>query len=123
MTEPSRQLTIDDAVGEFYALMLEELGDGLGDGVGDRGAPESHEEAEAGHFRLAEHLVGLACPDPTACSDSRCRRDVLCRHLAHVRRRQATGRSSHPRRPPGADALRYAIWVYMSSRGGGTSGG
>jgi hypothetical protein len=121
MSEPLRQLTIDEAVSEFHALLQEQLGgdpgDGPGDGpVGDWAPPATQEEAEARHFRMAEHLVGLACPDPAACGDPRCRRDALCRHLAHVRTRQAAGKSSHPRRPPGADALRYAIWVYMSSR-------
>jgi hypothetical protein len=119
MSEPLRQLTIDEAVCEFNVLMREQLGEGSDAGFSGEGArPATPEEAEAAHFRLAERLVGLACPAPAACGDLRCRRDALCRHLAHVRARQATRTSSHQRRRPGADALRYAIWVYMSSQCG-----
>ncbi len=112
MTEPLRQLTIDEALGEFQALVQEQLGDGL---PGDCGPPETPEEAEARRFRMAELLVGLACPEPAACIDQRCRRDGLCRHWGYVKMKESTGRCDHPRRTPGAEAVRYAIWVYMSS--------
>jgi hypothetical protein len=112
MTTRSPQLTIDDAVGKFHAVLKEELGD----------APplapmplETPEEAEARLFRFAEYLLGQACPDPAACADPRCRRDVLCRHFARVRAKQQSGASSHPRRTAGAEAVRYAIWVLMSA--------
>jgi hypothetical protein len=118
MRDPSRQpampaLTIDDAVSEFGAMVQDVLGDAPPDGWAP---PETPQEAETRHFLLAQHLIGLACPAASACGDQRCRRDAMCRHLAHVRDRWSARKSSHPRRPPGADALRYAIWVYVSSR-------
>jgi hypothetical protein len=115
MMKPSRQLTIDEAIGEFQALLQEQLGDVP---PGACGPPQTPEEAEARRFQMAEHLVRLACPDRTLCADYRCRRDAICRHLAFVLTRQRTGKSGHPRRPPGAEAVRYAIWVYMSARRG-----
>jgi hypothetical protein len=105
-------MTIDEAMGAFQAMVQEELGD-ASDAV--PGLPETPEAAEARRFRMAEYLLGLACPDPAACTDHRCRRDAVCRHLAFVRGRQASGQSSHPRRTAGAEAVRHAIWVYMSS--------
>jgi hypothetical protein len=132
MIDPSRHLTIDDALGEFSA-MLEDLiengspngpenvlQNGLGGAVtAGHGTPETPEEADTRRFLLAQHLIGLACPAPAACADPRCRREAACRHLLHVRDRWSAGRSSHPRRPPGADALRHAIWLYVASRRGG----
>jgi hypothetical protein len=116
MMDPSRQLTIDDAVSEFSAMIEDGV---LGDAplpVSDTPAPETPQEAEVRRFLLAQYLIGLACLAPAGCGDHRCRRDAACRHLVHVRDRWSAGRSSHPRRPPGADALRYAIWVYVASR-------
>jgi len=116
MTELSRPLTIDEAVGAFRAMMQDALGDAQ---TGGGGAPETPKEAETRRFLLAQYLIGRACPAAAGCRDHRCRRDATCRHLVHVRGRWSARRSSHPRRPPGADALRYAIWVYVSSRRGG----
>jgi hypothetical protein len=119
MIDLSRQLTIDDAVSEFSAMIEDGV---LGDAPlpdGGTPAPETPQEAETRHFLLARYLIGLACPATAACDDRRCRREAVCRHLIHVRDRWSAGRSSHPRRPPGADALRYAIWVYVASRRGG----
>jgi hypothetical protein len=113
MTELSRQLTIDEAISEFQAMVQDELGDAP---IADGGPPETPEEAETRRFLAAQYLIGLACPAPAACRDHRCRREATCRHLVHVRGRWSARKSSHPRRPPGADALRYAIWVYVSSR-------
>jgi hypothetical protein len=119
MIDPSRQLTIDDAVAEFCAMIEDMPNDGSGGAVaGGRGAPESPQEADTRRFLLAQYLIGLACPAAADCSDQRCRREAACRHLVHVRDRFDAGRSSHPRRPPGADALRHAIWVYVASRRG-----
>src|SRR5262245_10709150 len=112
MTAPARQMTIDQALGEFLALLKEQHD---ATPAGERAPPLTPKEEEARRFRMAEHLIGLACPDPTACTDQRCRRDRLCRHLAHLRNRQAANKSIHPRRTPGAEALRHAIWLYMSS--------
>jgi hypothetical protein len=66
-------------------------------------------------FAFAEFILSLACPDPRACPDRHCRRDRLCSHFARVHAKRASGQSSHPRRTPGAEACRYAIWVYMNS--------
>lgn len=77
----------------------------------------SREEIEANHFRLAERLLHLACPDAGACTDQRCRRDRLCRHLGFVRDKREKGIATHPRRTPGAEAFRYAVWVFMNTAG------
>src|SRR5262245_47697575 len=106
--------TIDQAVSEFQALIHERFGEAPS--PGESLPPETPEEAEEARFLMAEYLVGLACPDPGRCSDLRCRRDAFCRHMAYVLTRQNTATSHHPRRAPGAEAVRYAIWVYMSSR-------
>ena len=98
MTQPSRQLTIDEAMGEFQALIREQPGDAA---PGESWPPETPEEAEARLFRMAEVLVGLACPDPRACIDQRCCRDRLCRHWGYVKMKESTGRCDHPRRTPG----------------------
>lgn len=73
------------------------------------------EEREELRFRLAKLVLSLACPDPRACNDPHCRRSVLCRHFARVEAKRASGKASHPMRTPGAEAARYAVWVYMSS--------
>jgi hypothetical protein len=109
---------MDEAVAQFSAMLRERLGEPRTDRVGL--APAPPEEKEARQFHLAELLIALACPDARACIHQRCRRDSMCRHLARVRAKQASGRSSHPRRTPGAEAARYAIWVYMSSAPPGT---
>lgn len=112
MSTPTCQLTVDEAMAEFYAVLREKLGD-----VSSIASPvsETSEEAEARRFKLAEFMLGLACPDPRACTDQRCRRNAICRHFAHVRAKQQSRQSVHPRRTPGAEAARYAIWVYMNS--------
>jgi len=112
MKQSKHPLTIDAAMAEFHAVVREELGDSLAHGDTTPLTPEQHEDSR---FRFAEFMVSLACPDPRACTDQRCRRDVVCRHYARVQAKR-TGRSSHPRRTPGAEAVRYAIWAYMSSR-------
>lgn len=117
MTKPRRTLTIDEAVGAFMALSEQEDTGLLPDGGGPApSGPLSQPEKEAALFHLAAHLVRLACPDPAACSDQRCRREALCRHSVYLHDRRVSGVTSHPRRTPGAEAARYAMWVYMSSR-------
>ena len=100
------------AIAEFQAVVREELGD---DAAPVATAPRTPEEAEDEKFRFAELMVTLACPDPRACTDHRCRRDVLCRHFARVQAKRASGQATHPMRTPGAEAVRYAIWAYISS--------
>jgi len=114
MTDHSRPLTIDEAMSEFRTMVQDVLGDEPPDGH----APlaETPQEAETRRFLLAQHLIDRACPAPAACSDRGCRRDGMCQYMARVRARWSAGRSSHPRRPPGGCAARYAIWVYVSSR-------
>jgi hypothetical protein len=107
-----RQLTIDQAIAEFRAVVREELGDDPSPFAMPRRTPE---EAEDEKFKFAELMVALACPDPRACTHHRCRRDVLCRHFARVQAKRASGQAENPRRTPGAEAARYAIWAYMSS--------
>jgi hypothetical protein len=112
MTVPSQQLTMDEALSEFRAVVQEELGDLA---PGEALPPETPEQAEARRFRMAELLVGLACPDPRACGDPRCRRAAVCRHWQYVKMKESAVRSDHPRRTPGAEAVRYAIRAYMQS--------
>jgi hypothetical protein len=114
MTMPlQRQLTIDEAVSEFRDMVQDEFGDAE---PGDRRPLETQEEAETRRFLTAQYVVRAACPKPADCRHYSCRRDRECRHLARIRARWSARKSSHPRRPPGADALRYAIWVYVSAR-------
>jgi hypothetical protein len=103
MSPHSPQLTIDDAIAQFQAVLKEELGDSP---PHIAMAPETPEEAEARLFRFAEFMLGLACPDPAACPDQRCRRNARCRHVAHVRatnsravRAAIQGARPAPRRP------------------------
>jgi hypothetical protein len=112
MTGPTQPLTVDEAMAEFQAVTREVLGD-TPSYAGSM--PSTPEEAEEGRFRFAEFILGLACPDPRACTDPRCRRNGLCRHFAHLRHGQQSGVPRHPRRTPGAEAVRYAVWVYMNS--------
>ena len=112
MNTPTRQLTVDDAMAEFQAMLREVLGDSPSDAPLRRMTPEEQEE---GLFRFAEVVLSLACPDPRTCSHPHCRRNVRCRHLARLETKRDSGKASHPRRTPGAEAARYAVWVYMSS--------
>ena len=111
MTHTTRQLSIDAAMAEFQAVVREELGESL---ARENTTPRTPEQREDSLFHFAEFMLSLACPNPRDCTDQRCRRDVVCRHYARVQAKR-TGRSSHPRRTPGAEAVRYAIWAYMSS--------
>ena len=108
------KLDVNEAVAEFLAILVAELGPETAARSGAE-AVETAAEAEARYFRCAEALLRLACPEPTLCTDPRCRRGGLCRHLADLR---ARGRSRHgrqaTRRTPGAAALRHAIWVFMN---------
>jgi hypothetical protein len=112
MNEHTPPLTVDEAMAEFQAVVREELGDDFGDGGS---TPATPEQAEENRFRFAEFILSLACPDPRACTDKRCRRDGLCCHFRYLRDKQQSGKSIHPRRTPGAEAARYAVWVYMNS--------
>ena len=118
MTELPRPLTIDEAISEFQTMPQDDLGDAPLGGGGPLATRETPAEAETRCFLMAQYLIDRACPAPGRCRDRGCRRDATCRHLVRVRARWSARKSSHPRRPPGADALRYAIWVYVSARRG-----
>jgi hypothetical protein len=113
MNAPLRQLTVDQAIAEFQALLREEGGDAP---AGDVPPPQTPAQDEETKFACAEAILSAVCPDPRACTDQRCRRLTLCRHFDRVRAKRLSGVASHPRRTPGAEAVRYAIWVYMASR-------
>jgi hypothetical protein len=83
---------------------------------GDRRPPKTPEEAETRRFLSAQYVARAACPKPADCHHDHCRRDRERRHLARIRARWSARKSSHPQRPPGAEALRHAIWVYVSAR-------
>jgi hypothetical protein len=78
--------------------------------------PPTFAEAEAQLFSFAEGLLTATCPAPARCSDHRCRRNRLCRHFEKLRTIQHPPLPQPPsRRSPGAQAVRYAIWVYMNA--------
>jgi hypothetical protein len=112
MREQIPQLNVDEAMAEFQVLARDLLGNSLARGPAAAPTPE---EAEANRFHFAESILSLACPDPTACTNEHCRRQRICRHFARVHAKRASGQSAHPRRTPGAEACRYAIWVFMNS--------
>ena len=112
MREQMPQLNVDEAMAEFQAVTKDHLGESL---ARRPAAPQTPQEAEDSRFRFAESILSLACPDPRACTNERCRRNRLCRHFERVHAKRASGQSAHPRRTPGAEACRYAIWVYMNS--------
>jgi hypothetical protein len=112
MNTPTSHLTVDDAMSEFQAALREARGDSPPDAAMSPATPEEREE---GLFRFAELVLSLACPDPRACSHPHCRRDVRCRHFARIEAKRASGKATNARRTPGAEAARYAVWVYMSS--------
>lgn len=107
-------LSVDEAVSQFVAVLRAELGPGTDAGLGPI-AGETLADAEARRFRTAARLLHLVCPDPTGCSNQRCRRTRLCRHFAELHERQRLSIDQSARRTPGADALRQAIWLLMNS--------
>ena len=111
MNEQPQRLSVDDAMAEFMRTMS----DRYGDSPPAPDPPPSPAEREANLFCIAERLLRLACPNPEACTDPRCRRDRLCRHFAFVRDKREKGIATHPRRTPSAEAFRYAVWVFMNS--------
>jgi hypothetical protein len=112
VSTPTPKPTVDDAMSEFQVMLREALGDSSPATAARPMTPEQREEAR---FRFAEAVLRLACPDPRACNEPHCRRNARCRHLARIAAKRASGKVSHPRRTPGAEAARYAVWVLMSS--------
>jgi len=112
VTTPAGKPTVDDAMSAFQVMLRAAHGKVA---PGRAAPPMTPEDREEARFRLAEAVLRLACPDPGACGDPHCRRERRCRHLARVAAKRASGKASHPRRTPGAEAARYAVWVLMSS--------
>jgi len=117
MTDIANTLTVDQAVAEFMKGAQEHLAS-LPPATEARAVPSAtFETADAQRFRIAEKLLSGMCPDPGACSDRRCRRDRLCRHIVDLRAMQkAPDPEPHSRRSLGARALPHAIWLYMNWR-------
>ena len=114
MNQQPQRLSVDEAMAAFMRAMS----DRYGDGPPALGTPlPSPAEKEANLFCIAEDLLRLACPEPGACMDVRCRRDRLCRHFAFVRDKREKNIATHPQRTPSAEAFRYAVWVYMNTAG------
>ena len=111
MTPRSPELTVDQAVDQFFSILREQWGSEPSGNCG----PETPAEHEVRLFGCAEEVLRLLCPDPRGCNDRHCRRLSLCRHFADLHARQRDGRSPHPKRTPGAAALRHAIWLYMNA--------
>jgi hypothetical protein len=113
-----QKLTVDQTLADFRALLQAELDSraSRGEALAGAGAPETPEQAEARRFACAEALLRLTCTDVGRCRDTRCRRSGRCRHLANLHAQQSGAGSRHDaRRPPGATALRHAIWVHMNA--------
>jgi hypothetical protein len=113
--EPAQpeKLTLDAAVAQFNLLLREYLGSRIYTGSYD---PEPPEITDARYFRWAQMLIRLACPDPAACANRRCRRGG-CRHPADLAAtRKAPPLQEIEGRPPAIHALRHAIWVYMNAQ-------
>jgi hypothetical protein len=112
---PLTKLTVDEAVAEFQLMLRAELGTLPRPAPGEGGGLPTPEVDEELRFRAAEMLLRIACPDLSLCTDRRCRRGGLCRHLADLAlRREGRYRIPNSRRTPGALALRHAIWVCMN---------
>jgi hypothetical protein len=108
--QPSQDLSIDDAVAEFRILLEEQRAQF--EGSATPGTPDvAAEDPEAMRFRLAEQLLSELCPGPAACADPLCRRRRECRNMADLRRPP----EPEGRRPPGAVALRRAMWMYCNA--------
>ncbi|MFM9848163.1 MAG: hypothetical protein ACKVP3_13500 [Hyphomicrobiaceae bacterium] len=112
------ELTVDVAVAEFQKLIRAEM-DRRGLLHTEAAAPkEEPTDREAYRWRVAESLLRRACGDDAArCSDLRCRRRGACRNLAGLAARRS--RSAHgprrTRRPASVEALRHAMWVWMTA--------
>jgi hypothetical protein len=116
MPDPTQLLSVDEAMAEFQAIAREVLAD-MPSGARSAAPAATPQETEDTYFRFAEWILSLACPDPRACADQRCRRGGLCRHYAQLRSMQKNRVSFHARRTPGAQAVRYAVWAYMNTPG------
>jgi hypothetical protein len=106
----NKEMSTDDAVMLFQAMLLRELSiDPTRQPALSSGTPE---QAEARRWRCAEVLLQSLCGGPARFRDPRCRRAQRCRHLQNA---ASLAQDPHviQRRPPGAIALRRAIWMWM----------
>ena len=105
-SRPGYDLSVDDAVSLFFTHMpmdLPEL---------EPVAPRTPAEDEAARFHAAERVLRALCPAPAACGQGRCRRARRCQHLDDLQMQRLRPPSATARRPPGALAVRHAIWLY-----------
>ncbi|HEX2172061.1 MAG TPA: hypothetical protein VHL09_06410 [Dehalococcoidia bacterium] len=117
MSDKTNDLTVDEAVTEYLKAARERYESLPPRPEAPPAAPATFEEAEAECFRLAEHILSQMCPDPGTCSDRRCRRDRLCRHIVDLRTmREGPDPEPLSRRSRGARAVRHAIWVVVNAR-------
>jgi hypothetical protein len=117
MAETKNTLTVDEAVAEFMKAARERLDTLPPPAEAHASPPRTFEEAEASRFNFAEKLLRQMCPHPETCSNRRCRRDRLCRHIVDLRAMQlGPVREPLSRRSLGARAVRHAIWLYVNAR-------
>ena len=115
MTGVPNQLSVDEAMAGFSKIANDIFGPPPSEPARVR-TPPTFAEAETERFLFAESVLSIACPAPARCSDHRCRRHRLCRHFEKLRTIQhPSGQQPFSRRSPGAQAVRYAIWVYMNA--------
>lgn len=112
------ELTVDMAVAEFHKLLRAEI-DRRGISLTETAAPAKEQmDPESYRWRVAERLIRSACGDDAArCRDLRCRRRKACRNLAGLaaRRSQSADEQRRTRRPASAEALRHAMYVWMTA--------
>lgn len=114
MTYVPQRLSVDEAMADFSKLVDVIHGPSRYDPA-RASTPQTFAEAEAERFRFAESVLGAACPAPARCSKHRCRRNRVCQHFENLRAIRCPPQPQpFSRRSPGAQAVRYAVWVYMN---------
>jgi hypothetical protein len=111
-----KHLALEEALAEFRGLLEERLASI------DPDAPPAPDPLdgvtlndEERRFFLAELLLRLACSDGERCANPACRRSGGCQQLRDLSYRRAGSAKTADGRPPGAAALRRAIWVWMNA--------
>jgi len=114
MTDPPNRYSVDEAMASFSKLADAIYGPSQDDPARAL-SPPTFVEAEAERFRFAENVLAAACPAPARCGQHRCRRNRVCQHFEKLRAIQSPPQPQpFSRRSPGAQAVRYAVWVYMN---------
>ena len=105
MTDVPTKLTVDEAVAEFFKMANALLGSAP-TGQTRPTVPETFEEAEARRFRLAKHVLSLACPDPRTCqitaAAATARADILWTCMLRSGESASSRQPAHSRRVGGA---------------------